>query len=136
MKTEIKKIAEIVSYLKRGIAPAYTDDPDGVIVINQKCIREGRLDLSKARRNDLSKKSIPSVKYIRKYDILLNSTGVGTLGRVCQVKNVSVPMTVDTHVTILRPDPEKVDPVYAGIFLTSLACLIHEAFGPGSDSLV
>jgi type I restriction enzyme S subunit len=36
-------------------------------------------------------------------DVLINSTGAGTLGRVAQVRTPLADCTVDTHVTIARP---------------------------------
>jgi len=39
-------------------------------------------------------------------DVLVNSTGEGTLGRIAQVKAPMPNCTVDTHVTIVRPKPE------------------------------
>lgn len=46
---------------------------------------------------------------------MVNSTGVGTLGRVAQVKNeINEPLTADSHVTILRPDQNLVDGLYFG----------------------
>lgn len=131
MKFQVKKISDVVSYVKRGIAPAYTEDETGVMIVNQKCIRDGRCDFSKARLNDLTRKKIPDEKLVRKNDILINSTGVGTLGRVCQVRDVLFPFSVDTHVTIVRPDSTKIDPVYLGIFLCSVESQI-ENLGEGS----
>lgn len=131
MKVQIKKISDVVTYVKRGIAPAYTEATDGVIIINQKCIRDSRCDFSKARKNDLQRKKIPNEKFVQENDILINSTGVGTLGRVCQIREVSFPFSVDTHVTIVRPDPNEIDPIYLGLFLCSVESQI-ENLGEGS----
>jgi type I restriction enzyme S subunit len=40
---------------------------------------------------------------VRFGDVLINSTGVGTLGRVVQVYEDIESCTVDSHVTIVRP---------------------------------
>ena len=128
---QVKKISDVVSYVKRGIAPAYTEDDSGMIIVNQKCIRDTRCDFAKARRNDLTRKKIPKEKIIQNNDILINSTGVGTLGRVCQIRKVLFSFSVDTHITIVRPNPEKIDPVYLGIFLCSVESQI-ENLGEGS----
>ena len=94
-----RPLSESASYLNRGISPAYDDSAPG-LVINQKCIRNGLLNLTPARRQA---KDVPSDKRIRLGDILINSTGTGTLGRVAQVRGDLMDCTVDTHVTILRP---------------------------------
>jgi type I restriction enzyme S subunit len=49
-------------------------------------------------------KKVNEERYIKVGDVLVNSTGTGTLGRVAQVRTTpSEPTTVDTHVTIVRP---------------------------------
>ncbi len=97
-----KLVAELTTFLSRGIAPHYDDDAEG-LVINQKCIRNGRLDLSLARRQ--SREFKPD-RQVQRGDVLVNSTGEGTLGRVAQVLRLIPNCTVDTHVTIVRPTHE------------------------------
>ncbi|MFZ2653932.1 MAG: restriction endonuclease subunit S [Victivallales bacterium] len=96
-----KKLKDITSFLKRGITPCYDDDAQG-LVINQKCIRNGWMDLSFARRQ--SRKVNPE-RQVESGDVLVNSTGEGTLGRIAQVKTPIENCTVDTHITIVRPKP-------------------------------
>ena len=96
---ERKTLDELTCFLKRGITPAYDDDAEG-LVINQKCIRDGRVNLGLARRQS---KEVKSERLIQLGDVLVNSTGEGTLGRVAQVKTLLPNCTVDTHVTIVRP---------------------------------
>lgn len=95
----ITTIDELSSLVTRGIAPKY-DDSSNQIVLNQKCIRDHTIDVSLARRH-LPKKI--NEKWISKGDLLINSTGTGTLGRVAQVWFDANNMTVDSHVTIVRP---------------------------------
>lgn len=92
-------IAEQTTFLNRGITPTYNESAPG-LVINQKCIREGRLSLLPARRQS---KEVKPERLIQKGDVLINSTGAGTLGRVAQVRSPVEGCTVDTHVTIARP---------------------------------
>jgi type I restriction enzyme S subunit len=87
--------------LARGIAPKYDEAGDS-IVVGQKCIRHQRLSLALARRQS---RPLPGDKIVQSGDVLVNSTGVGTLGRVAQVEEVPAGVTVDTHVTILRAVP-------------------------------
>jgi type I restriction enzyme S subunit len=95
----ITDIGRACSYLNRGIAPNYADD-GRYLVINQKCIRGHRLLLDRARRQS---KPVAEQKLVRFGDVLINSTGVGTLGRVAQVYQDLEEATVDSHVTIARP---------------------------------
>lgn len=99
---EVKKLGDLTTYLNRGLSPSYDDNGDSV-VINQKCVRDQRLNLEPARRQT---KPVPPDKQVRFGDVLINSTGVGTLGRVAQVYQELGECTVDTHVTIARPNPE------------------------------
>lgn len=96
---KITTIDAISSLITRGVAPKYDDSSDQ-IVLNQKCIRDHTIDISLARRH-LPKKI--NEKWILKGDLLINSTGTGTLGRVAQVWFEANNMTVDSHVTIVRP---------------------------------
>jgi len=98
----VGSLGEHTSYLNRGISPKYIAD-GGIVVINQKCIRDFSLDLSKARRHDPGQRKIDG-RELLKGDILVNSTGVGTLGRVAQVLSLSSPAIVDSHVTVMRAD--------------------------------
>lgn len=108
-------VADLSSFISRGIAPKYDDEACG-IVINQKCIRDQSLNLSFARRQS---KPVPQSKRLIDGDILINSTGVGTLGRVAQVLTTPKDATTDTHVTIVRA-ASYIDHHYFGIQLLQL----------------
>ena len=99
----IGMLGEHANYLSRGISPKYVED-GGVLVINQKCIRDFTLDLSKARRHDPLQRKIEG-RELQKGDVLVNSTGVGTLGRVAQVLTLDQLAIVDSHVTVVRAGP-------------------------------
>jgi len=89
------------------------------------------LSLADARRTDAVKKTVPSDRLLRRYDILVNSTGVGTLGRVAQVLNLEEPTTLDSHVTIVRPDPSRISPRFLGFALRNSQSAI-EGLAEGS----
>jgi type I restriction enzyme, S subunit len=95
----VKSLRELTTLISRGISPKYDDDANG-LVVNQKCIRDGSLRLDHARKQS---KDVPENKVIRLGDVLINSTGVGTLGRVAQVLEPISNCTVDSHVSIVRP---------------------------------
>lgn len=109
---ERKPLKNLSVFLKRGITPTYDEDAEG-IVINQKCIRHRRINLNLARRQS---KQVPAERFVQPGDILINSTGQGTLGRVAQVATSVPNCTVDTHVTIVRPSPG-VSHRYLGLIL-------------------
>jgi len=97
----VAPLTSLTSHLSRGIGPSYVEH-GGVRVVNQKCVRAGVLDFSKARRHDVTRRSVDD-RILLDGDILVNSTGVGTLGRVAQADILSEPTIVDSHVTIVRP---------------------------------
>ena len=98
-KWPLVTLDSLTSLVSRGIAPKYTDD-SVQIVLNQKCIRDHYIDISLARRHN---PKVINEKWLQYGDLLINSTGEGTLGRAAQVWFVPVNMTVDSHVTIVRP---------------------------------
>jgi len=115
-KTTIGEESELV---KRGQAPSYTD-VGGVQVINQKCVRNGRLNLDFARRTDSERKSIHDWAYLQHGDTLINSTGTGTLGRASCIKKLEERSTVDSHITIVRPSAKRCHKPFIGLFLNSI----------------
>ena len=109
-------LEEITELVCRGITPKYSNASDQ-IVINQKCIRDHRIDLSLARFH------IPKAineKWLQFGDLLINSTGTGTLGRTAQVWFNPKNLTVDSHVTIVRLAKENL------IFYIGLWGISHE----------
>ncbi|MEH2219385.1 MAG: restriction endonuclease subunit S [Nostoc sp.] len=95
------KLKYIANYISRGDAPTYVENV-GVPVVNQGCVWSSELNFSKVRYHD--PKDVERIKsWIHKGDILINSTGTGTLGRVSIVdKEPTIPTFVDGHVTIVR----------------------------------
>jgi type I restriction enzyme S subunit len=123
-------LSKLCSYINRGAAPVYTTGR-GLLVLNQKCIRDQRLDFEEARRTDQERKAVSSDRMLRRWDILVNSTGVGTLGRVAQVESLPEPVTVDSHITIVRPNPSVIHPRFLGFVVRSIEREI-EALAEGS----
>ena len=125
------KLKDVVEYIARGIAPKYSETNQGIIVINQKCIRNEKLNLNESRLHADYLKKVVEEKILKKYDILINSTGVGTLGRVCQNILNEKNMTVDSHITIVRPDTKKINPLFLGYAIKMQQGFI-ESLGEGS----
>jgi type I restriction enzyme S subunit len=92
----------MATIIGRGITPKYADNGD-FLVINQRCVRDGRISLEYARHHDSSKRTVKNDKIIHLNDILINSTGVGTLGRTAPVQSLPGKLTADSHLTIVRP---------------------------------
>ena len=80
-----------------GTIPVYSDESQH-LVLGQKCNYNGCIDLSKARRHK-PKTSCTPLKF---GDILINSTGKGTLGRVGQIYFQPKDVTFDSNMTMVR----------------------------------
>ncbi len=92
-------LTDACSYISRGLSPKYLEE-GGVLVLNQKCIRDFSVDYKKGRRHDVTQRKIDG-RELAVGDVLVNSTGVGTLGRVAQVLELPEPAIVDSHVTVI-----------------------------------
>lgn len=121
--------SDLTQMITRGIAPVY--DTEGILILNQRCVRNLRVDLQKARRHNISRKRFGGERFLQPGDVLINSTGVGTLGRVAQVRSVPEQMTVDSHVTIVRPSDIGATKNFIGVALSALQSHI-ETLGHGS----
>ena len=91
-------IGEISEMVCRGITPKYNDESDELI-LGQTCIRNNLVLLENGRLHAPRK---ITEKWLKKYDLLINSTGVGSLGRTAQVWFDPSKLVVDSHVTIVR----------------------------------
>jgi type I restriction enzyme S subunit len=124
---QAERLGDVCAFLNRGISPKYVEQ-GGICVLNQKCIRDHRVSYEQSRRHDSVAKSVSAERYIQLGDVLVNSTGTGTLGRVAQVRDIPTePTTVDSHVTIVRPKPGKFFQDFFGYMLIFIEESIKEA---------
>ena len=106
--TQLEHYAASIS---RGVTPQYYKDEDAspVLVLNQKCIRDGWVTPELARlMNPRAREKSQAIA--RLDDLLVNSTGQGTLGRVARWDSDD-PIYVDSHVTVVKADPRRIYPV-------------------------
>ncbi|MDP1814620.1 MAG: restriction endonuclease subunit S [Leadbetterella sp.] len=95
-------VSDFVIFSTKGITPNYVES-SSILVLNQKCIRNGTINYSFAQFTD-DTKQIQQSKFVQKGDILVNSTGTGTAGRCAFVSDLpeNHKLTVDSHILILR----------------------------------
>ena len=110
-----KTLGEVTSFITKGILPKYSDheSENTIWVLNQKCNRNFEISYVDARLHDYKLKKVPENKLLVNGDVLINSTGIGTAGRVAQIQNIQKPTTIDGHMILLRPTDE-IDVVYYG----------------------
>lgn len=120
-------LSGITSVVARGRAPKYVEASD-CMVVNQKCVRNGLVDLAPARFT--ARVDVGGDRALRPLDVLINSTGAGTLGRV-GIWNQAREATIDSHVTLARIDPERANPAFVAAQLIGRE-LAFELLGEGS----
>lgn len=89
----------LCSVVSRGTAPLYVED-SAVRAIGQRCVAARGFRAEFARPH--SEKAMTNVLMAVVGDVLLNSTGTGTIGRSCVLDDPNT-FIVDGHVTVLRP---------------------------------
>ena len=97
------RLHEICEYIQRGKGPKYADQGQ-VQVVSQKCIQWSGFDLAKSRKvEDSSLDKYQGERFLKSNDLLWNSTGTGTAGRINRIDNIT-PRTLvaDSHVTVIR----------------------------------
>ena len=97
------KLGNIVDYVQRGKSPKYDKESNRYPIISQKCVQwDGvHLEFAKHLKEDFWE-GLPSYRFVTKGDLLLNSTGTGTVGRIIKVTKSFDKIPVDSHVTIIR----------------------------------
>ena len=102
------EIKEVSNILTRGKTPKYTS-LSNIFVINQACIYWDKIKYENIKFHIEEE----NLLFLKNKDILINSTGTGTLGRMNIIKNIiNEKFTVDSHVMLLRLKKEKASPVY------------------------
>jgi type I restriction enzyme S subunit len=98
------RLGEISEYVQRGKSPKYVES-SSIPVISQKCVQWDRFDFHKARfinENTLDKYG--EERFLKDGDLLWNSTGDGTVGRLIEFVNTTGfnKVVVDSHVAVVR----------------------------------
>jgi type I restriction enzyme S subunit len=102
---KIEPLKRIAPFISRGNSPEYVESSN-TKVISQACIYWGGLKLSKVKYD--SRSNIDFLKgKVLSHDLLMNSTGTGTLGRIAAFTHKPGNYFADSHVTIIRTDHQR-----------------------------
>lgn len=101
----------IVQSIKRGKSPHYSEQSN-CLAINQKCVRKQYIDMTYARKiEQIWCDEIDTEYKTKEDDILINSTGEGTIGRAAIV-NKETNYIYDSHILNVRLNKEECFPHY------------------------
>ena len=116
------RLDNICSYIHRGKSPKYSDIVKYPVVA-QKCNQWSGFSLEKAKFIDpQSIKSYSEEQILEDEDLMWNSTGLGTLGRMAIYYSRLNPYELavaDSHVTVIRPYKRYVKPEYLYFYFSS-----------------
>ena len=124
------KLNDLCSFLSRGKSPKYSENDKTYPVFAQKCnLKEGGVSLEQARFLDPSTIDKWGSKYkLQTGDVLVNSTGTGTVGRTRLFDESCLgkyPFVVpDSHVSVVRTFKE-INSKYVFAYMSSLLVQLY-----------
>jgi hypothetical protein len=120
---EVVRLGDCVRFCERGRQPQYAEE--GLPVINSRHVRANNVVLDEDNRfatEDAAQLKLDEEDRftIKQGDLLINGTGVGTMGRCAPYVRDDKALP-DNHVTILRMKPEMgLDPIFLSVQLNSI----------------
>ncbi|MFE1578078.1 restriction endonuclease subunit S [Streptomyces fradiae] len=119
-KWQASRLKHVTELLARGSAPSYVDHGQ-VRVIGQAANQNDGIAWPRTRFHEYDSDATELKGYLKPDDVLINSTGTGTLGRIGYFNGSpdGIPCMADSHVTIARAKTEELHPRFAYYWLTS-----------------
>ena len=131
-KWEQVKLESVALMLKRGKSAKYGKSKIQVIKSGQ---ARGYKEFDFSEKHFAEEFFVPDERQLKKGDILINSSGVGTAGRVT-LFDLDGNFVTDSHITILRPDYSKVLPEFILLCLSSIGFKNIEAMALGQSGQI
>jgi type I restriction enzyme, S subunit len=115
-----RPMKHVTAVLSRGTAPDYVDDGP-IRMISQAANQASGLNWKRTRLHHFHGDARKLKGYLKHGDVIINSTGTGTLGRVgfYTAGPDHRPCVADAHVTVVRARPDVVEPRFMYYWLTS-----------------
>jgi restriction endonuclease S subunit len=135
IKFDVKNIGDIIDDFIKGSTPKYSESKTSVIVIKsgQAKGNYNNFDFTKTRYLDVSK--VKNIKYLTKGDILINTTGTGTAGRVT-LFDLNGKFVTDSHITTLRFNKNKINKFFLLYFFINIGFKKLESMASGSGGQI
>ena len=127
-----EKLENLAIMLKRGKSPKYGISEIQIIKSGQ---ARGLKEFDFTQKHYVEENFILDERKLEKGDILINSSGVGTAGRVT-LFNLDGTFVVDSHITILRPDRTKILPDFILHSLANIGFKNIEAMAMGQSGQI
>ena len=127
-----ERIEKISVLVQRGKSASYGTSNIQIIKSGQ---ARGYNEFDFSKRYYVSDTFISDERNLQKGDILINSTGVGTAGRVT-LFDLDGDFVVDSHITIVRLNQEKVVPKYVLYALANIGFKNIEAMATGQSGQI
>lgn len=108
------KLGDCLSFNQRGTQPDYAEE--GLPVVNSKHVQRGHVNMGDNRFATMPDNTNAAV--IKQGDVLMNGTGVGTIGRAAPYLHAADALP-DNHVTVLRT--AAFSPICLALYLNSIA---------------
>lgn len=129
---ETERIEKIKNMVQRGKSAKYGISDIQIIKSGQ---ARGYNEFDFTKRYYVSDKFVSDERNLQKGDILINSTGVGTAGRVT-LFNLDGDYVVDSHITIVRLNLSKAIPKYVVYALANIGFKTIESMANGQSGQI
>lgn len=127
-----QRISDISVMVRRGKSAKYGNSNVQIIKSGQ---ARGYLDFDFSEKHFVAVGFVLDERKLEKGDILINSTGVGTAGRVT-LFDLDGDFVVDSHITIVRLDRKKALPKYVLYSLANIGFKQIEAMADGQSGQI
>jgi len=118
LSAKLIEFQDLCQTINRGRQPKYVDDGEVPIVKTVDISKEGVIDWENTTRTNFDFFDGNISAQIKQGDILLTSTGVGSLGKLTFIEEKREAV-VDGHITIIRVDKKIINPKFVFVFLKS-----------------
>lgn len=129
---DLERLEKLTNMIKRGKSAKYGTSSIQIIKSGQ---ARGYNNFDFSKRYYVSDSFISDERNLQKGDILINSTGVGTAGRVT-LFDLEGDFVVDSHITIVRLNQEKALPKYVLYALANIGFKNIEAMATGQSGQI